>query len=139
MNYIKKYNNEMWGVGISDKLRNYYRIGFWVRNRKLWWLIFFWDVDIILRSAYIIYMFIHNMYGNPRKNILSHNDFINSMACAWINPEKYSAEEFKAQPKIPAPRRKIKFELYSSCLVSKMTPCISWKLWMSTRITTNSK
>ena len=30
------------------------------------------------------------------------------MACAWINPEKNSAEEFEFQSEIPAPRRKKK-------------------------------
>ena len=34
MNYINKYNNEIEGVEISDKLRNYYIIGFGTRNRK---------------------------------------------------------------------------------------------------------
>ena len=50
MNYINKYNNEMEGVEISDKLRNYYRKVFGVRKRKWWWYIFFLDVVVILMS-----------------------------------------------------------------------------------------
>ena len=36
MNYINRYNNEMEGVDIADKLKDYYRIYVLVRNRK-WW------------------------------------------------------------------------------------------------------
>ena len=79
MNYINKNNNEMEGVEISDKLRNYYRKGFGVRKRKWRWYILFLAVGEILTNAYIIYMFIRNMHGNPRKHRLSHHDFRKSI------------------------------------------------------------
>ena len=41
---------------ISDKLRNYHRIKFEVRNKNWWWYIFFWGVGFILNTAYIIYI-----------------------------------------------------------------------------------
>ena len=112
----------MVGVGIDDNIRNNYRIYFGVRNRKWRWYIFFWAVGASLINEYIIYKCIHNMHSAPRKYILSHNYFRNSMACAWIISEKYSAEEFKVHSEILAPRRKIKLDLYSSFSESKMTP-----------------
>ena len=54
------------------------------------------------------------MHDNPRKHILS-NDFRKAMVCVCINTEKYSAEEFEVQSEIPAPRRKRKLKLSSSC------------------------
>ena len=54
MNYIKKYNNEMGGIDISDQLSNYCKIDFWLRNRNWWWYIFFWDIGVILGNACII-------------------------------------------------------------------------------------
>ena len=56
MKYINKYMNVMWGAGISDNLSNYYRIYFGVKNRKWRCYILFWDVDVILNNAYIIYI-----------------------------------------------------------------------------------
>ena len=41
---------------ISDKLRNYYRINFGVRNKNWWWYILFWVVVFILNTAYFIYI-----------------------------------------------------------------------------------
>ena len=41
IHYIKKYNDEIGGVGIAENLRNYYIIYFWVSNRKWWWYIYF--------------------------------------------------------------------------------------------------
>ena len=51
MNCIKKYNNKMGGVGISDKPRNYYMIYLGVRKSKWWWYILFWDAGIILTNT----------------------------------------------------------------------------------------
>ena len=97
MNYTKKHNNEMGGVGIADNIRNYYRIYIWVRNRKWWWYILFWDVGVIPTNEYIIYICIHNMHVTPRKDRLSRNNFIQAILCVWIKPEKYSAESFQLQ------------------------------------------
>ena len=66
MKYINKYNNEMVGVGIAENIRNYYRIYFWVRNRKWWWYIY---VGFIPTNEFIIYIFIRNIRGTPIKNI----------------------------------------------------------------------
>ena len=85
----------MGGVGIDDNPRNYYSVYFGVKKRKWLWYILFWDVGVILTNAYMIYICIHNMHGATRKHRLSHHDFRESIAFAWINPEKYSAEEFE--------------------------------------------
>ena len=86
MNYINKYNNEMGGVSIADNLRNYYKIYFWVRKRKWWWYILFWEVGSVFMHAYVIYICIHNMNGTPIQHILSHHSFKKEISCAWIKP-----------------------------------------------------
>ena len=91
MNYVNKYYYEIGCVGIADNLMNYYILYFGVRNRKGWWYILFWDIFSILTNGYIIYICIHNMHGTPMKHRLSHHYFIKEVACAWINPEKYSS------------------------------------------------
>ena len=70
----QKYKNIMGGFGIADNIRNYYRMNFELRKRKWWWYILFWAVVFILTNAYIIYICMHNMHDNTRKNILSHHD-----------------------------------------------------------------
>ena len=60
------------------------------------------------------------MNGTPRKHIME-------IGCEWINPEKYSAEEFEVYLDIPAPKIKIKLDLSSSCSVPTMTPDIALK------------
>ena len=71
---------------------NYYRIYFGLIKSKWWWYIFFWAVVVVLTNAQILYIFIHNMHVTPRKHRLYHHGFRKAMACAWINPETYSAE-----------------------------------------------
>ena len=96
MNCTKKYNNKMGGVGIADNLRKYYRIYFGVRKRKWWWYILFSAVVVILTNAYIIYICIHNMHGRYSKETwIISSQFRKAITCAWINPEKYSADEFE--------------------------------------------
>ena len=139
MYYIYKYINELGGVGIADNIRSYYRIIVWVRNRKLWWYILFWAVGVILANSYIIYIRIHNMQGTPRKHRWSRHNFRKAIACAWIKPEKYSADEFEFQSEIIDPRRKIKFDLSSSRSVSTTTSSRAWKGWISIRTATTFK
>ena len=95
MNNINKFNDGMGGVDISDKRRKYYRIYFWVRKKKWWWYIFFRDVDVILKNAYIIYIYIHNMHGTPRKQRLSQNNFRKTISHAWINIENLVQSNLK--------------------------------------------
>ena len=135
----KKPKNEMGGVGIADNLRNLYRIYFWVRNMEWWCYIFFWSVGVILTNAYIIYILIHNMHGNPKKHRLSHQDFRKSILCAWIKTEKYSSEKFEVQSEILSLRRKRKLDLSSYCSVSIMKPDRAWKGRISIRTAKISK
>ena len=57
-----------------------------------------------------------------------HHYFRKEIACAWINPKKYNVEEFEVYSEIPAPRRKRRLDLSSSCLVSTMTSDRAWKV-----------
>ena len=84
---------------VYDKLRNYYRIYLWVRNRKWRWYILFWDVSVTLENLYTINILIHNMHSTTRKHIWSHHDFIKAISRAWINLENIVQNNFKVSHK----------------------------------------
>ena len=53
MCYINDYNHQMGDVDVADQLRKNYRFDHWLRKRKWWWYIMFWDIGVILVNAYI--------------------------------------------------------------------------------------
>ncbi|KAK3259111.1 hypothetical protein CYMTET_31882 [Cymbomonas tetramitiformis] len=56
LNVINDYNFNMNGVDLCDQLRNQYRCdGPWMRQRKWWFPIFLWSVEVALSNAYICY------------------------------------------------------------------------------------
>ena len=54
MCYINDYNHQMGDVDIADQMRNAYRFDHWLRKRKWWWSIMFWDIGVILVNAYSV-------------------------------------------------------------------------------------
>lgn len=46
---IKKYNSNMGGVDLMDQNINTYRIS--IRDKKWWWSIFTWMVDVSIHNA----------------------------------------------------------------------------------------
>ena len=45
----------MGNVDIADQLRILYHMDHWLRNRKWWWAIFFWALDVILTNSLVLY------------------------------------------------------------------------------------
>ena len=82
LNLIDDYNNDMGHVDVSDQLRNQYRFDHWMRNRKWWWVIYFWALGVVFVNAYIIYVAVMIEAGQT-KQLLSHHDFRAAVAIEW--------------------------------------------------------
>ena len=54
------YNYGMVGVGggggMEDQLCLNYRVEHWMRLRKLWWSILLWDLGVVAKKSYVIYL-----------------------------------------------------------------------------------
>jgi hypothetical protein len=83
------YNNSMGHVDVSDQLRNQYRFDHWLRMRKWWWALYFWWLGVMMVNAYVFYVKMGLLAGVERKNLLSHHDFRQAIALAWIDPVNY--------------------------------------------------
>ena len=78
------------GVDLADQLRNYYTPDHWMRKRKWWWSIFIWCVGVVQTNAYLLYKSVHVKAGNEKK-MLSHYDFVKTLALQLIWPELYDS------------------------------------------------
>lgn len=78
----------MGSVDLADQLRNTYRYDSqWHRNRKWWWAVWWWGYQVLLTNAYKLY---HNFHLQHQSfAVMSHYDFIKSIALAWIDQETY--------------------------------------------------
>ena len=76
----------MGDVGVADQLRKNYRFDHWLRKRKWWWSIMFWDIGVILVNAYIVYRRDNLEYGESKSDLLSQHNFRKQVAMAWISP-----------------------------------------------------
>ena len=86
LNVIDFYNFNMGNVDIADQLRNVYRYDSqWHRNRKWWWSLWWWGYQVLLTNAYVLYVKYHRMHRS--KGFVSHYDFIQKIALAWIAPD----------------------------------------------------
>ena len=54
-NFVDDYNQDMNLVDRADQLRTNYNVGKGLRQRKWWWLIFLWGIDVAIVNAYILY------------------------------------------------------------------------------------
>jgi Transposase IS4 len=88
------YNYNMNDVDCADQLRNNYRFDHWMRKRKWWWAIFFWGVGVLKVNAYVSYLTFHLMHGKKRNEILSHYEFREQIALAWLDPNEYWPDRY---------------------------------------------
>ena len=85
VNVNDDYNNKMNSVDIADQLRNNYRVDHWLRFRKWWWSIFLWGFGVLLTNAYLVYCRVQEEAGVPKKDWMTHYDFLLSIATAWVD------------------------------------------------------
>ena len=83
----------MGDVDVADKLRNNYRFDHWLRKRKWWWSIMFWDIGVILVNYYIVYIRVNLEAGVSKSNLIPHHNFRKQVVMAWISPNIYWSTE----------------------------------------------
>ena len=85
-NFVDKYNMDMNSVDRADHLRTNYCMGQGLRQRKWWWSIFIWGMDVAVVNAYLIYKSWYEMHGLKP---MTHYYFRESIALAWLDQEKF--------------------------------------------------
>ena len=79
----------MGDVEIADQLRNNDRFDHWIRKRKWWLSIMFWDIGVILFNAYIFYRRVNLEAGASKSDLLSYHNSRKQVAVAYISPNIY--------------------------------------------------
>ena len=106
MGHIDNYNNTMGHVDVADQLRGSYRLDAKVRNIKWWWSPMFWAVGVQITNAYVSYKSLCKQYGIEKS--LSHLEFRERLAMAWVNMPEYLERYGVAKPRTantPPPRQ----------------------------------
>ena len=85
-NFVDQYNMDMNSVDRADQLRTNYCMGQGLRQRKWWWSIFLWGMDVAVVNAYLIYKSWYEMHGLKP---MTHYSFRESIALAWLDQEKF--------------------------------------------------
>lgn len=127
MSYINDYNHGMGDVDIADQLRNNYRFDHWMRKRKWWWSIMFWEIGVILVNAYIVYMKVNLQAGKKKYELLSQHDFRMKVAMAWINPEIYWVGETNG-PELSTWKKRKHREAHTKSYCDKLQMAVPQKL-----------
>ena len=107
-NFVNIYNFDMNSVDRADHLRKNYCFGEDLRQRKWWFSIFLWGLDVSMVNAYLLYKSWMEMH---KLSPMSHYRFRERIAEAWMDLDNYWKERY---PK----RRK---------LVSQASVCLSGK------------
>jgi len=137
VNVNDDYNNKMNAVDVADQLRNQYRMDHWLRNRKWWWSVFMWSLGVLLTNAYVMYCRVQEEGNVPKKDRLTHYDFLLSVARAWIDRDETDIrvvrrlQEKKRKQRVlanqcaatqpttsPAPAKKSRIDAAQSALIS---------------------
>ena len=67
-------------------LRTNYSVGQGLRQRKWWWSIFLWGLDVAILNAYLIYKAWYKMHGIKP---MTHYCFREKIALAWLDEEPF--------------------------------------------------
>lgn len=102
LNLIDDYNNGMGHVDLGDQLRNQYRFDHWMHKTKWWWSLHFWGFQVLLVNSYVAYKTFMELSGYGKYDRLSHYEFQESVAWAWIDDKKYWPDRHKKTLTCPA-------------------------------------
>ena len=91
-NFVNVYNFDMNSVDRADHLRKNYCLGEGLRQRKWWFSIFLWGLDVAMVNAYLLYKSWMNMHGFPP---MSHYRFREAVALAWMDSETYWPDRYR--------------------------------------------
>jgi len=96
-NFVDEYNYDMNSVDRADQLRTNYNVGKGLRQRKWWWSIFLWGLDVAIVNAYLLYKAWHEMHGLKP---MTHYCFREKIALAWLDEERFWPGRYSRRPKI---------------------------------------
>ena len=96
-NFVDNYNHDMNSVDRADHLRTNYCVGHGLRQRKWWWSIFLWGLDVAIVNSYLLYKSWYEMHGLKP---MSHYSFREQVALAWLYEEKYWPTRYSRRPRI---------------------------------------
>jgi hypothetical protein len=85
LNVNDNYNGEMNDVDISDHFRDINKFNHWLRNKKWWWAIFFYAMEVLLTNAYLVYCSVMDEAGVGRAQRRTHYQFLLEIAVPWID------------------------------------------------------
>ena len=95
-NFVDEYNQDMNSVDRADQLRTNYSVGRGLRQRKWWWSVFLWGLDVAIVNAYLLYKSWYEMHGLKP---MSHYFFREKIALAWLDEEQYWPRRYSRRPK----------------------------------------
>lgn len=95
-NFVDEYNNNMNSVDQADQLRTNYNVGKGLRQRKWWWALFLWGIDVAIVNAYLLYKAWNEMHGLKP---MSHYYFREKIALAWLYEERFWPRRYSRRPK----------------------------------------
>ena len=61
-NFVNVYDYDMNSVDQADYLRKNYALGLNLRQRKWWWSIFLWGLDVAIVNSYLLYKSYHKIH-----------------------------------------------------------------------------
>lgn len=93
LNVNDDYNNDMGHVDVADQLRNQYRFDHWKRNYKWWWSVLLWALGVLTVNAYVFYKTVMEEERVPKKEWLTHYQFREAIAMAWIQMDEPTIKE----------------------------------------------
>ena len=67
-----------------------------LRQRKWWWSIFLWGLDVAIVNSYLLYKSWYEMHGLKP---MSHYSFREQIALAWLDEEKYWPKRYSRRPR----------------------------------------
>lgn len=85
-NFVNCYNYDMNSVDRADHLRKNYELGMFLRQRKWWWSVFMWGLDVAIVNSYILYKTYHQMHN---LEYISHYRFREQLFLAWMDSDQY--------------------------------------------------
>ena len=95
-NFVDEYNQDMNSMDRADQLRTNYSVGRGLRQRKWWWSVFLWGLDVAIVNAYLLYKSWYEMHGLKP---MSHYFFREKIALAWLDEEQYWPRRYSRRPK----------------------------------------
>ena len=87
----------MISVDIADQLRSNYNVGHGLMQRKWWWSIFFWGIDVTIVNSYLIFKSRYEMHDLKP---ITHYHFREKIALEWLDEYQFwSTRRYSRRPR----------------------------------------